>query len=66
MHAIIADSGEMYDHCYFSGVGRCLEGLHSIMRALSYHTQCCQLLWVSPAHFVYALWDQVWCKDRRF
>ena len=34
--------------------------------ASSYHTQCCQLLWVSPGHFVYALRDQVWCKDRRF
>ena len=33
------------------------------MRALSYHTQCCQLLWVSLGHFVYAIWDQVWCKD---
>ena len=21
------------------------------------------LLSVSPGHFVYALWDQVWCKD---
>ena len=35
------------------------------MRAFSYHTQCCQLLWVSPRHFVYALRDQVWCEDRR-
>ena len=42
-----------------SGVGRCfcMEGLHSIMRALSYRTQCCQLLWVSPGYFVYALED---------
>ena len=49
-------------YCY-SGIGRCFctEGLHSIMRALSFHTQCCQLLWISPAHFVYALRDQVWC-----
>ena len=32
------------------------------MRALSYHTQCFQLLWVSPGHFVYALEDQVCVK----
>ena len=53
------------ERCNYSGVGRCfcMEGLHSIMRALSYHTKCCQLLWASPGNFVYALKDQVSCKD---
>ena len=56
-------SGQIYVHIqynnyiiiYISGVGRCfcMEGLHSIMRALSYHTQCCQLLGGFPQDIMF-------------
>ena len=57
-------SSAKFDQTY-SGVGRCvcMEGLHEGI-VLS-HTML-PLLSVFPGYFVYALWDQVWCKDRIF